>query len=234
MSKMVGWLLSEIERKVEGRLSTEEQQSLLDEVASHLDAAIRARIELGTAPEQAEHEAVRAFGKPDAYVDELLAVHEKPVTQKKNWFQKSKPDRPTIAAFCAACLWFPIYGLVELRYGGMHWLAFLGMALVAAFAYFSFRARRVQILSIGLATLGAYFVSILMFSTLWLNLANHGSENVLPIPIWQASAAREAETARIADIDRELADFQRGLSPGILPLQQLETPGTARKIRLGL
>ena len=208
----VQWLLAELETRTAGRLSEESQQSLLDEVASHLDAAIRARIELGSEPEQAELDAVRSFGSPDAYFTELLAVHENPLRRIKPWLQVGRPDRPTLVSFCAACVWFPIYGLFDLQHSGILWLGTVGPVLVAAFAYFSFRARRVQILSIGAATLGAYFVSILVFSTLWLDLANHGVDRETLIPVWKASAARQIQLQGFTAMDRGLADLNHAVS----------------------
>jgi hypothetical protein len=71
MAKHLDWLVVELERQAKDRLSDEDTRELVREVEAHIDAAVRARVDLGMELEAAEKEAVEAFGEPKRIVDEI-------------------------------------------------------------------------------------------------------------------------------------------------------------------
>jgi hypothetical protein len=167
MGKYASWLITEIEFQMENRLSEESRQALLDEVTSHLDAAIRARLELGMEPIQAEREAVELFGRPEAYVNELLAIHEgaSPSSAVK-WFWLAG-DRRTIltlwlGSICAT-------GTTFLEHGNLHspFLLLVGVGTAWFLGKYSYRTRRLQLLPIAISTLGIYSVWSAVTMLMW-------------------------------------------------------------------
>ncbi len=68
-------LLDELERHARCSLSSEKTETLVAEAAEHLDASIRARLELDTLPEIAEREAILEFGNPKEIVARFAAVN---------------------------------------------------------------------------------------------------------------------------------------------------------------
>src|SRR5579872_7360377 len=76
-------LTGEIKGLCRGRIDPAWQQEMLTEVSAHLDAAIRARLELGMPLAEAEEEAVSAFGDPLHFVAKMAERH--PIPQH-SWF----------------------------------------------------------------------------------------------------------------------------------------------------
>jgi hypothetical protein len=99
-----------------------------------LDAAIEARVELGTPPEQAEREAVEAFGKPKALIQRLSDVHRP---------KRAMVDGPftAVAVVCTAFQLWMMSARSLPNYVLLVWLAMLVVFLIQ-----SWRVRRLQIL----------------------------------------------------------------------------------------
>ena len=162
----VGWLLTELEKQTTERLSDEAMQGLLDEVRCHIDAAIRARLELGMEPIEAEREAVEAFGAPQDYVEDLLRVHEH-FASKHTLASTLLGDRRVTLAFWAINL----YCCAWLTFGQMtNFIPAIGvglMYLLVPFAWFSYKARRIQIPSILMSSVLACGMLALGLSYTW-------------------------------------------------------------------
>lgn len=71
MGKHLDWLIAELKRHGKDRLPTEETKILLQEVRTHIEEGVQARMDLGLSAEQAEKETVEAFGDPEKIVREL-------------------------------------------------------------------------------------------------------------------------------------------------------------------
>ena len=212
MSKDSTWLLSEIKKQIDDRLSPEMTQTLLAEVRSHLDTGIRARVADGIEQELAEIEAVSAFGRPEAYVNDLLAIHEGNAGKRKARSGRTKADRSTIVSFLVSCIWCMLYFTCSLRYGSSPVQLALGLVCVGAFAVYSFRARRIQILEIALVTPFAFISAGVLYSLIWLTVWHHGAEINTTISVWEANSVSRLEKTRISQIDKTLASFQVGLT----------------------
>lgn len=142
MLKRVSDLLHSVER--ESRvLDAAEARALRNEIEGHLDAAIMARLEMGATPEEAEREAVAAFGD----VRHIVRAMRPP--QTAFWF-----DRRFFAVVGLG--WLALYAAGYL--GGRFFAAFSGtvnlvvigltIALVVTVVGMSLRARRVQLLPV--------------------------------------------------------------------------------------
>jgi hypothetical protein len=203
--RRIGWLITEIEKQTEDRLSEESRQHLLDEVECHLDAAVRARLELGMSPIEAEKEAVEAFGHPKAYVDDLLKVHEG-IDDKPNQALLFRMDPWSKVAFWCASVVGGLFLLASYRSSAI-WVLLLGVGIsISAFAVASFRARRIQAIPIFGSTLLVYPVIALAFSFCWVNLYAHGDMGLMP---------RSEAVRQLARDNRILVQ----LDPLILPLE---------------
>ena len=71
-------LLNQIRTVAGGRLGAAEIERILDEVHAHLDASIHARLELGVSHQEAEGEAVAAFGDARLFVRALTGQNSRP------------------------------------------------------------------------------------------------------------------------------------------------------------
>lgn len=212
MNKSLAWLLNEIDQKIDGRLPSESKKAILAEVQSHLDTGIRARVSNGVDPELAEVEAVKAFGPPQAYVNDLLDLHKIKGSKPKYWWGTTRADKPTIASFFASCIWCILYFPYSMRFGSTPLLQVVGIGCIGAFVVFSFRARRVQILPIAFATPLAFLSAGIVYSLMWLNVWHHGAESTTAIAAWEAKSVSRLEKVRIANIEQKLGDFQVGLA----------------------
>jgi hypothetical protein len=196
--RRVGWLLTEIERQTAERLSEESRLNLLDEVACHLDAAIQARLELGMTPVEAEREAVDAFGHPQAYVDDLLRIHEGGELEKPK-MSGLKGDRRTMLIFWA----MTILSSVSLLIGAKHWSGQVCIAsfvvLGPIFATYSYRARRVQLVPLFLATALGCAMFTLGFTLTWDDLWSHGGMGFMPK--WQAKEEYKSAERALPQIE---------------------------------
>lgn len=123
-------------------LGSTEARALRDEIEGHLDAAIAARLELGASPEEAEREAVAAFGDVRAIVRAIRPPGP------ESWF-----DRRFFRRVCGGWILVTLTGYV-----GWHFLPFLlpvtsvvltlmGLVFLMVIRE-SVRARRVQALPV--------------------------------------------------------------------------------------
>ncbi len=79
-------LIGEIRGLSRGRIDSRQQEVIIDEVQAHLDAAIKARLELGLSEVEAQEEAVSAFGDPLDFVTKMVLRHPSP---KHSWFDRN-------------------------------------------------------------------------------------------------------------------------------------------------
>ena len=209
MSRHVGWLLTEIEHQVDGRLSPASQQALLDEVDGHLDAAIRARLELGMDQEEAEREAVAEFGAPQSYVDQLLAIHERFENRSILVSKESKVHWPTLISFFAGCIWSVIWSILSVNREGSAFMNGIGVLCFASFAFFSYKARRPQVIPIAITTVCAYVAAIVLCSLTCLNLYHFGGQG--SIFVSEAGENRAVNQSIVNNLDPMLVTLRRGL-----------------------
>ena len=76
MNKSIDELIGEIRGLTNGRMDATQQEKILEEVRTHLDAGIQARLELGVDPRVAEQESISAFGNARLFVDQLSQTGE--------------------------------------------------------------------------------------------------------------------------------------------------------------
>jgi len=207
--RRVAWLLHEIERQTTDRLSEKSRQDLLDEVSAHLDAAIQARLELGMSPLEAETEAVESFGHPKAYIDDLLAVHEKAATNSIPVRHSRFGDRKTMTALAVAAVYSCFWILSGIRTVEVQAIL-IGLSLVAIpFAIYSYRARRVQFFPIFLSSMATYLALCFVMCLTWHNLWLHGGLGIMPR--WEAGHQKELDQASLSKIDSMLIPLHRRL-----------------------
>jgi len=185
VNRQVGWILTEIERQSEKGFSEELRQQLLDEASAHLDAAIQARLEMGVDPDIAAKDAVKEFGSPKEYVDELRKTYQQAnrtqVTESVSGWSR--------AALVTLWIWIP-YSMIWIvcgRFTTAVSLMFAGAILGAPiFAYCSFKSRQILVKAIGLSCLSAYLLLNLCVMTSWHNLWAHGGTTV--VPGWESAS----------------------------------------------
>lgn len=196
--RRVGWLLTELERQTEDRLSDESRKSLIGEVECHLDAAIQARLELGMSQSEAEIEAVEAFGHPKQYVDDILRIHERsqnPQTRSTVVFGEKR----TMAIF-----WIGTILSAGLLVSGFKSIIVPGIivgliAVAPFFGYYSFKARRIQAAPIFFASFVACLALTTCLSFTWHNLWAHDGMGV--IPRWEAAERKKADERTVAQLE---------------------------------
>lgn len=208
--RRVSWLLTELEHQTENRLSDDSRQELLSEVAAHLDSAIRARLELGMVPLDAEREAVELFGHPKVYVDELLAVHEGVQETKPHPWLWLKGDRRTLVTFWAAMLFATVFlvsqqSMMSVDLAAVIWIGF-GIVL----GYVSFRVRRIQLLPMALAALAGYVVLTLGITAFWTTFEYNGYPYA--VPNWKVQKVLAEDESILEKVIQPLAKLQHGLS----------------------
>lgn len=152
--KTIEGLIGEIRGLANGRVNLAQLDELTDEVRAHLDAAFRARLELGQTPEGAEEEAVRGFGDPVTVINDFAQLH--PV---RTGF---RVDRGVTMAFLASSGALTIFIATSadesmstaavIVYLAL-WL--LGFGLIATK---SWQARRLQLLPLLIATVFSTFL----------------------------------------------------------------------------
>lgn len=142
MLNRVSDLLHAVDREARV-LDVAEARALRNEIEGHLDAAIMARLELGATPEEAEREAVAAFGDVRRIVRALRP------DEGLRWFDRHffvRVGLGWLSLFAAGLLgaWFfaAISGVVNVI------VLVLALALVALVVVESLRARRVQLLPV--------------------------------------------------------------------------------------
>lgn len=138
--------LSDLLRQVEKEsrvLDRAEARALRDEIAGHLDAAVAARMELGATPEEAEAEAIAAFGNVRKIVRGMRPPHP-----------NTGFDHRFFRRVCAGWVFTAITGYVGWHFlppllpATSYVLTALGFALLFLVVRESVRARRVQLLPI--------------------------------------------------------------------------------------
>jgi len=123
-------LLDEIKRLSRGKISEE----TLDEVRAHLDAAIQARLELGSSLADAEIASVAAFGDPKDFVRELVGDQ-----RRDNVIDPGVGISLVLWLLCTAILMGWIAPLKNLAAG-----VTLASVLIGVLCWRSFLARRLQ------------------------------------------------------------------------------------------
>jgi hypothetical protein len=145
MTKSAEELIGEIRGLSLGRVEQGRIEEIAEEVRAHLDAAVRARLELGMLPAEAEAEAVAAFGNPILVVNELASLHP---AKSKTAFDRGV----TRSLFCSLLGLCSFICFVESRPRMGDWSLVLYVVLwLGAFAWIateSWRARRVQVFPI--------------------------------------------------------------------------------------
>ena len=205
--RQIGWLLTEIENQTQGQLSDEARKNLITEVASHLDAAIRARIETGMIPLEAESEAVKAFGPPSDYISDLVNVHNRPATGRQGIFRW---DRRVMISYWVLTLSLITCLLSGIRDNTMRDLLALAVVFGSVFAYFSFRSRRIQLLPIAGASLAASALFMVAATLFWTNLNVYGGGGV--IPNWQIASTRTEDQTQVQILKPIVATLKAGIS----------------------
>jgi hypothetical protein len=208
--RRVAWLLTELEHQTENRLSDETRHELIAEVSAHLDSAIRARLELGMAPIDAEREAVELFGHPKTYVDELLAIHESAETAPTRPWQWVRGDRATLASFWGAMLFVSSFLLSQGAILSHESACLVLLAFACLLAFFSFRARRIQLFPIALAAMGGYVTLVLAITLSWTTFV--ANDYPYGVPKWKASEVLAQDRSILEEIKQPMAKLQHGLS----------------------
>ena len=106
MSDRISELIGEIRGLSRGRIDPSQAEKIVDEVRAHLDASIQARIELGKPREEAESEAIVAFGDPRQFVESL---------RREPSVRKSLIDRATLLPLVA------LYAFGAVTLAGSQW-----------------------------------------------------------------------------------------------------------------
>lgn len=142
MLKRVSDLLHTVDRESRS-LDAAEARALRNEIEGHLDAAIMARLELGATPEEAEQEAIAAFGD----ICGIVRAMRPPDTA--SWF-----DRPFfltvglawLALFAAGYLGANFFSIFSGTVNAI--VVLLSLCLVGVVVRQSARARRIQLLPV--------------------------------------------------------------------------------------
>jgi len=201
-TRQIGWLLTEVERESSRSMTPLLQRELIDEAAAHLDASIQARLELGMDPEVATREAVHEFGDPREFVKEIRKTYEranrKEVSdQGSKWAKVAGYTMVSYAAFAILCT----------AGGTFDWrlpLILVGAAIaIPAFAWASFKSRRLMTGQIAAGCLAAYVGLNLLLTLTWHNLSAHRGSSVLPG--WQADSFAVMLRSEITQADSRLS-----------------------------
>ena len=203
----VGWLLTEIENQTQGQLPDGARQNLITEVASHLDAAIRARVESGMSPLEAESDAVKAFGPPNDYISDLVNVHNCPATGRQGIF---RGDRRVMISFWVLTLSLITCLLSGIRDHTMRDPLALAVVFGSVFAYFSFRSLRIQLIPLAGASVLATVLFMVAATLFWTNLNVYGGGGV--IPNWEIASMREEEQKQVQILKPIVATLKAGVS----------------------
>ena len=194
MGRVTGWLITEIERKTDGRLTDVIRQGILDEVEAHLDAAIRARIELGMETNQAEREAVEVFGTPDIFLTGILAVYESDTEKSKPRESLLRGDPTTIKLLWIGSIWPCLWMAWDPWNMRSPILWCVSCLFVYFFARASYKAKRVQFVPIAISTFGIFLCWCLIFFATFTHgnpasidlLISYIRAHSLEIPVWVA------------------------------------------------
>lgn len=214
---MLERFLRRLEDEVDKTLSPSEVEALIAETREHLNDSIQARLELGYAMDEAEREAVAAFGGARSVAQAVSR-------------ESARPGERARVRLLASAYGLFIVGLVagppfqrwsETLY---HAIFVLGWLAVAAFAIASFRARRpapVRIVATGLVAAAALWVAI---GTTWLNFYPYGGFGM--VPRW--------ETGRYLDqVRRTQSEHLKGLDDADVFATQTRAVSTAIAHPLG-
>ena len=210
----VAWLLTELEHQTNNRLSTETQQNLLAEVSAHLDATIRARLELGMDSFQAEKEAVELFGHPRAYIGDLLCVHETEETPNNRW-QWLRGDRATVIyssgfLFTWLLLHCILNGSLALMTSTAVLLRLTAVTLFgAAIAIRSFNFRKIQVAPLVISSIGGYVLGMVVLTSFWTTFNWSGRTFILPNSL--AKEVLDYDQSNVGAMRMDFKKLARGL-----------------------
>ena len=192
--------LDDLRRDLAPRLPEEDLQARLAEAESHLREGVEARVELGLSPEDAEREAVAAFGKTERIARSTPPARSSPTLRLA---LLSSGYGLGVAFFVLG------YRLIYDHPRGIEVLFGIWIALGLAFAVVSYRARRPTFFAVlGGGLLGAFVVWLVAGAT-WLDLHPYGGMGVVP-PGEAAASLRRSEAA-LRDKRTDLAVLESGL-----------------------
>lgn len=202
-------LLSEIRRLAANQFSAERLAEVDQELRAHLDASIQARLELGLETQQAEREAVAAFGDPKAFIRELAGVHLRGAHTFDPGFTKVWFISIGLLFLFVICL--EIWHLQWSAVASVMQLAWLTVGALTA--YLSWRLARFQLPSMAYAiVLGAVLMSLVQ--TPFRASVNFGDASPLTLAVsmpWrkgQLLADVKESTDEIARLRQEQAHFK--------------------------
>jgi hypothetical protein len=205
--RRIGWLLTEIENQTQGQLSDEARQNLIAEVASHLDTSIRARIDAGMNPLDAEIDAVKSFGPPNDYLTDLLDVHSQGKARTPRLF---RGDRALAISYLLLTLSLMTCLLSGIRDNTMTMLMVIAAIFGSAFAFFSFLSRRIQLIPLAGASIAATVIFMVAATIFWTNLNVYGGMGV--VPNWQIASIRAENQRQIRILRPIVATLEAGVS----------------------
>ena len=159
MAKSTQELIGEIRSLSANRLDGRRREEMLEELRSHLEEAVRARLELGQSIKEAEEEVVLSFGDPKEFV---LRMQEQHPAERRHWF-----DRDVLLALLCTTLFLTVtYALASNSAGwSMPYPVFLlGVVLLAIWIVLtSWRTQRSQVLPL----ISNWLVAIPLFAIAW-------------------------------------------------------------------
>lgn len=183
--------LAEIERRALQQGVPEDMcRALVIEIAAHLDATIQARMETGETPDAATQNALNSFGDPKKIVASFAQVHT------------TKPPRIYLPFLLSTLVATGLYSLAFATPAGAAALALLVVLSVAIiwFIVESYRARRLQVLSLLVAAVPTWVAILAVLSVNTVTLSDGGSYRVDDLP------RAVAEHSRIARLINGNAD----------------------------
>jgi hypothetical protein len=204
MAEALNRYLEDLRHRALLELEEDVAEALVQEVRLHLDASLRARLELGTAPCDAERETLDAFGGARELIARLSDVHE-----GRDGLLGA--HRPTMYWATACVAWTLLLLLVgpslpsaALPIG----LSILFSILFGGFLWQSYRSKRWQVLP--LAGFGActFVASAILMGSLWLNLWSAGGIGY--VPVWQVEQYLRDSSSVVASLQPQVERFDAG------------------------
>ena len=171
---MLNAYLRDLEREMARNVTPEDLRARLAEAEDHLREDVDARVELGMTLDQAEREAIEAFGPPMA-----LAKAESPSVRPRLALVLAGYGAGLVTFFVGS--WMIRPGIVPLIVG----LLLVWSALAIAFAVQAFRARRPRPLAIFAVGCAASFAVTLVIGTTTVFRTGAGV-----LPKWRVAADR--------------------------------------------
>ena len=175
---MLNRYLEELAASAGRELSSVETQALVAETHAHLEDSIQARLELGLTPEEAEREAIAAFGARREIIAGLEGVRQVRFVRKRLWSVAG-----VTFVLLASTVLFSVTDWVWLAV-----LPFLAVGIGVLFiSVLGFAARRPAPIPLALSGIGSSLACWGFMSMAYLNLWSYGGVGYLPR--WGAATA---------------------------------------------